>query len=79
VVLADEDMSPEARDWIKTTSGSPISVWDRFGLEEAGCGTPVTHYLFEVLRIFCKTFDAWNETLDTIDESLNVDVSYNHK
>jgi hypothetical protein len=79
VVLADEDMSPEDRDWTETMAGPLTSVWDRYGLEEAGCGTPVTHYLFEVLRIFCKTFDAWNETLDTIDESLNVNVSYKNK
>jgi hypothetical protein len=49
--------------------------WERYSLTAKERAVPITHYLFEICRVFERCMDAWGEALDAIDELVHVDVS----
>ncbi|KAH7240744.1 uncharacterized protein BKA55DRAFT_518677 [Fusarium redolens] len=49
--------------------------WERYGLMARERAIPITHYLFEICRIFERCMDAWGETLDAIDGLVHVDLN----
>ncbi|KAI7764822.1 hypothetical protein LZL87_004027 [Fusarium oxysporum] len=48
--------------------------WERYGLKARERATPITHYLFEIIRVFEKCMDAWGNALDTIDGLVHVSL-----
>jgi hypothetical protein len=52
-----------------------LASWERYGLKVKERTIPITHYLFEVCRVFEECMDAWAETLDAIDSLVHVNVS----
>uniref|UniRef100_A0A0D2Y3K1 Uncharacterized protein n=1 Tax=Fusarium oxysporum (strain Fo5176) TaxID=660025 RepID=A0A0D2Y3K1_FUSOF len=75
VALGDNDMLPGKKDWNNSGRGqNKTAAWDRYGLKPCGKGSPITHFLFEILRVFETTFKAWDKTLDSIDSLVEVDI-----
>ncbi|EMT65596.1 hypothetical protein FOC4_g10007699 [Fusarium odoratissimum] len=48
--------------------------WERYGLKPRQKVIPITHYLFEICRVFEKCMEAWGEALDAIDGLVHVDL-----
>ncbi|KAJ4053180.1 hypothetical protein NW753_007356 [Fusarium oxysporum] len=68
LVLTDEETFPDTYD--PDEEYSALRSWSRHGLQDRMYAdiTPLTHYLFEICRVFKICMDAWGETLDIIDE-----------
>ncbi|KAK2126387.1 hypothetical protein NOF04DRAFT_1249668 [Fusarium oxysporum II5] len=49
--------------------------WERYGLKPRQKVIPITHYLFEICRVFEKCMEAWGEALDAIDGLVHVDLN----
>ncbi|KAF9770128.1 hypothetical protein IL306_012361 [Fusarium sp. DS 682] len=69
LLLSDELMSPDIR-------GDSVELaWKHYGFAGRGTGSvPITHYLFEICRVFQICMDDWEETLDIIDELVHVNL-----
>ncbi|KAJ4034264.1 hypothetical protein NW756_014004 [Fusarium oxysporum] len=75
VALGDNDMLPGKKYWNNSGRGqNKTAAWDRYGLKPCGKGSPITHFLFEILRVFETAFKAWDKTLDSIDSLVEVDL-----
>ncbi|KAL5589154.1 hypothetical protein FOBRF1_015682 [Fusarium oxysporum] len=48
--------------------------WERYGLKARERAIPITHYLFEIIRVFEKCMDAWGDALDAIDGLVHVSL-----
>ncbi|SCO89978.1 uncharacterized protein FRV6_14106 [Fusarium oxysporum] len=48
--------------------------WERYGLKARERAIPITHYLFEIIRVFEKCMDAWDDALDAIDGLVHVSL-----
>ncbi|TVY64930.1 hypothetical protein Focb16_v016424 [Fusarium oxysporum f. sp. cubense] len=68
LVLTDEETFPDTYD--PDEEYSALRSWSRHGLQDRMHNdiTPLTHYLFEICRVFKICMDAWGETLGIIDE-----------
>jgi len=75
LVLTDEETFPDTYD--PDEEYSALRSWSRHGLQDRMYAdiTPLTHYLFEICRVFKICMDAWGETLDIIDELVHFKVS----
>ncbi|KAH7472873.1 hypothetical protein FOMA001_g11862 [Fusarium oxysporum f. sp. matthiolae] len=72
LILADEPMFP---DLYETDSVDKVKAnWERYGLKAKERTVPITHYLFEICRVFGKCMDAWGEALDAIDGLIHVSL-----
>jgi len=75
LILSDEcfDPSPDDTHHLNSKHQSGRS-WGRYGLKGTGNAIPVCHFLMEICRIFEEAMNAWERTLNVIDELVHVDV-----
>ncbi|RMJ12716.1 hypothetical protein CDV36_007644 [Fusarium kuroshium] len=75
-ILADEYMSPTAKDWNLGLEGELNEPnWALYGLKPCGRGTAITHYMFEVSRVLERSLDSWSDALTWIDTLVHVNLS----
>ncbi|KAH7179160.1 uncharacterized protein B0J16DRAFT_322650 [Fusarium flagelliforme] len=76
LILSDESFDPRSEDTHHLNSKRQAGrSWSRYGFKAAENTVPVCHFLLEVCRIFEEAMDAWERTLNVIDELIHVNLS----
>ncbi|EWZ95788.1 hypothetical protein FOWG_03340 [Fusarium oxysporum f. sp. lycopersici MN25] len=72
LVLSDELISPKID--LSDGIGDVSANWERYGLKARERAIPITHYLYEICRVFEICMYAWGQALDVIDGLVHVDL-----
>ncbi|EWY85762.1 hypothetical protein FOYG_12871 [Fusarium oxysporum NRRL 32931] len=72
-ILADDCMFADTYNTDRVEGA--IGSWERYGLKARERAIPITHYLFEIIRVFEKCMDAWGDALDAIDGLVHVSLN----